>query len=81
MSATVAYKLAEPKMSLVVPADVDQGLRDFFDGSDTKFWLWWFEPNPQFGGIRPVDLVQMGRGEKVFAFVREQLKYNETALH
>ena len=44
-------------------------LMDFFGPDEEKIKLWLDTPNPQFGGISPMEMMLRGRGEKLLTFV------------
>jgi len=39
----------------------------------TKGVLWFETPNPLLGGITPLDMIKMGRHEKLFKFIDNQI--------
>lgn len=43
---------------------------DFFKGDLIKTGLWMREKNPMFGGLRPISLILLGRGNKVLHFIQ-----------
>lgn len=49
----------------------------FFKGDKEKAELWWITANPLLGGVKPIEMVMMGRPEKVLAFIKNQLAENE----
>lgn len=48
----------------------------FFEGDADKAFLWFTLPNPMLGSVRPLDMLLLGRGEKLERFVRRQLEEN-----
>lgn len=51
-------------------------VRSFFDGDRSKTRLWFTTPNPMLGGIKPNDLLGLGRHDKLLKFIRAQLAEN-----
>jgi hypothetical protein len=41
-----------------------------------KALLWLDTPNPIFGNVPPMQMIQIGRGEKVLKFVRNAINEN-----
>ena len=49
----------------------------FFEKEPWKALVWWQAPNPLLGGISPVDMLKIGREEKLLKFIKGQLAENE----
>jgi hypothetical protein len=56
---------------------VEALVTDFFQGDQKKMKLWFASANPLLGGMSPQEMIAMGRGNKVFKFVKTQLEQNE----
>lgn len=56
---------------------MSRSILNFFSGDIDKARLWMNTENPMFGNIRPVDMVIMGRGEKLLKFIDASLEANE----
>jgi hypothetical protein len=76
--SSIRYDLRMPdalKAWLIDVATTMNLVAEFF-GDPHKTNLWFSIPNPQLGGIPPVDLVKMGRVRKLLSFVQSALKQN-----
>lgn len=51
----------------------------FFKDTD-KAGLWWRLPNPLLGGLKPDDMIKLGREEKLLQFIKNQLAGNPPEL-
>jgi hypothetical protein len=51
--------------------EINRLLRVFFKHTPEKIEVWLNTPNLNFGGCSPNKLIQLGRGHKVLAFVKE----------
>lgn len=49
----------------------------FFGGDVARTRLWFESPNPMLGGIRPQEMLALGRGEKLLQFIQNRLAENE----
>jgi hypothetical protein len=45
-------------------------VRLFFD-DDSKTIRWWGTENPQLGGVRPLDMLVLGKKDKLIQFIEE----------
>ena len=65
-------------MKLNELVDLRKELKDkvkkIFNGDDAKAEFWFQTENPNFGGSCPNDLILLGRGHKVKAFVDAALQ-------
>lgn len=52
-------------------------VREFFGGDAVKTAEWFTSPNPLLGMITPQQLIDLGRGEKLLKFVKDQLEENK----
>lgn len=48
----------------------------FFDGDLSKTKLWFESLNPMLGGVSPMGMIDLGRGDKLLAFIECQLEEN-----
>lgn len=48
-----------------------------FQGDKTKVEAWFREDNPMLGGVSPLRMIQLGRGEKLVKIVDQWLAENE----
>lgn len=46
-------------------------------GNEQKVYIWFGAENPHIGGARPIDLLKIGREEKLIKFVENALSENE----
>ena len=49
----------------------------FFGGSAQRTWLWFETSNPLLGNISPQQMIEMGREDKLLAFINESLNENK----
>ena len=49
----------------------------FFESEPEKALLWWAAPNPMLGGIVPLEMIKIGRADKLLKFIKGQLEENE----
>lgn len=52
-------------------------LREFFGNDPKKIELWLDTKNPLLGGLSPMEMVHVGREEKLLEFVKTSLAENE----
>lgn len=52
-------------------------IKDFFDGDIDKATTWMLTPNPVLGGIKPVDMILLGREDKLLKYIDFQISENE----
>lgn len=52
---------------------------EFFKRCATKTHMWFQTANPQLGGLRPDDLILLGRAHKLLQFVENSLAANARA--
>lgn len=74
------------RYDLRMPAQLETWLREiattvtlvmeFFDSGE-KTQLWFLTPNPQLGGVAPIDMIKMGRERKLLSFVQTALAENK----
>lgn len=50
---------------------------DFFEGDEGKAIFWFETANPQLGGKTPLDMIRMGRFQKLASFVRTSLEEDD----
>jgi len=50
---------------------------EYFDGDALKTALWFNTPNPMLGGMKPRDMIRLGRYNKLIKFVIEAREANE----
>lgn len=48
----------------------------FFKGDTDRTHLWFDSPNPLLGGIRPREMLALGRSEKLLQFIKNRLADN-----
>jgi len=76
---SVRYDLRMPELLEAWLRDVATTVTlvaEFF-GKPEKVRLWFFTPNPQLGGLAPIDLIKMGRVRKLLTFVQTALDENK----
>lgn len=49
----------------MIPLAYFHKMRDYFDGDTKKTWDWFKTPNPILGGVTPIEMIKIGRGEKL----------------
>lgn len=49
---------------------------EFFKDEPHKVDLWFRTPNPSFGGIKPNELIELGRAWKLLQFIENALAAN-----
>jgi len=69
------FKLFEPGESERQRKIADLVMGFFKDEEKTR--LWFHTENPMLGGIRPIDLIKLGRSEKLLKFVQTAIKENK----
>ncbi len=65
-----------PSFKKVNPKDYDavsKGLADYFADEPAKITVWWFTPNPHFGGTPPAFLMLM-RPAKAIKIIKSMLE-------
>lgn len=50
---------------------------NFFGGDKKKTKLWFSSENPLLGNISPLQMIAVGRSEKLLNWVKQQLDLNE----
>lgn len=50
---------------------------EFFNGDYSKATLWFTTLNPLLGMIRPIDMVLLGRTDKLLKLIKNQLDQNK----
>jgi hypothetical protein len=71
-----AYNQRLPKVveeRLLEWAAVMEMVAAFFNGNTVKTSLWFKLPNPLLGGIRPRDMIRVGRTDKLTRIVKDAL--------
>lgn len=47
-----------------------QAVAQFFEGDLDKIIHWFALPNPMLGNVRPIDMIDIGRTEKLWKFIK-----------
>ena len=68
----VKKKLTREETVRVILAMLDV----FFEGKFKKTDTWIRTSNPLLGGIRPWDMIEMGREQKLYKFVKNAIEEN-----
>jgi len=50
---------------------------DFFKGNQAKTKIWFRSVNPLLGNVKPIDMINIGRSEKLMKFVVNKLDENK----
>ena len=50
---------------------IEDLLLTYFDGDTDKAELWMETPNPQLGGVRPINMITTGKIEKLKKFIED----------
>ena len=48
-----------------------------FFGSTSTTDLWMRSENPLLGGLRPVEMIRLGRGDRLIKFIKNSLEENK----
>lgn len=59
-------------------ANICSLVAEFFDGDAQKTAMWFKTPNPMLGGIKPRDMIRLGRYNKLLNFIIEARDSNGT---
>lgn len=51
-------------------------IKEYFKGDSRKTINWFHEINPSLGGIRPIEMINNGRSDKLLKFIRSSLDEN-----
>ncbi len=65
-----------PEFTKEIIAEVESTIRHvekFFDGDFAKTILWFNTKNPMLGDITPIELIQLGKYEKVKEFIASSM--------
>lgn len=57
--------------------EIAEAITKFFCGDTEKAKLWWETENSAFGGIIPTQMLELGKSDKLFRWIRESLAGNE----
>ncbi|MBX4189712.1 hypothetical protein KW791_00220 [Candidatus Parcubacteria bacterium] len=58
----------------MIPQEYFDKVRKYFNGDTDKTWVWFKTMNSRFGMFTPLDMLKLGRGEKVKKVIDETLK-------
>lgn len=61
----------------MIPQAYFDKIKDFFNGDTAKCWEWWKTPNPAFGMSTPLNMIRIGRQEKVKQFIDNAIDENK----
>lgn len=50
---------------------------DFFDHDHNKTYLWFYTENPMLGSYKPIEMILLGREEKLLQFIITALDENK----
>ncbi len=52
-------------------------IKKYFNGDTAKTWLWFKTTNPGLGGCSPLDMIKVGRVERLKQFIDNALDENK----
>lgn len=52
-------------------------LMQHFEGDEAKVAIWLDTKNPLLGGVKPLDMIAVGRGHKLVAFILDCIEGNK----
>lgn len=58
----------------MIPQDYFEKVKSYFNGDAKKTWVWFKTPNPHFGGASPLDMIKIGRVNKLKKFIDSRIK-------
>ena len=61
----------------MIPQQYFDKIKAYFNGDETKTWLWWKTKNPYFGMFSPLDMLKLGRESKVKRFIDNAIDENK----
>jgi hypothetical protein len=61
----------------MIPQAYFDKIKAYFNGDDKKAWLWWKTRNPAFGMFSPLDMLKLGRVNKVKQFIDNAIDENK----
>jgi len=57
----------------MIPQDYFDKVKSFFGGDADKTWTWFTTANPGLGSVSPLEMIKVGRVEKLKKFIDGQL--------
>lgn len=51
-------------------------LKIFYKDAPSKVGLWLESENPMLGNIKPIEMILMGRGEKLIKYIKDHREMN-----
>lgn len=57
-----------------VPHEYFEKIKAHFNGDDKKAWEWFKTTNPALGMFSPLDMIKLGRGQKLMKWIDARLQ-------
>jgi hypothetical protein len=57
----------------MIPQEYFTIIKRYFNGDATKAFTWFATKNPSLGGVSPLDMIRVGREEKLKKFIDQSL--------
>ena len=61
----------------MIPQIYFDKIKKYFNGDTNKTWSWFKAPNPNFGGYSPLDMIKIGRVERLKQFIDNAIDENK----
>jgi hypothetical protein len=61
----------------MIPQAYFDKVKQFFCGDIKKTWLWFTTPNPAMGMLSPLNLIKIGRANRVKQFIDNAIDENK----
>jgi hypothetical protein len=56
-----------------IPQEYFYKVRKYFNGDDKKTWDWFQNLHPNFGMLSPLNMIKLGKQEKVIQFINKEM--------
>jgi hypothetical protein len=58
----------------MIPQEYFNKVKNHFNNDDKKAWNWFETIHPNFGMLSPLNMIKLGRQQKVMQFIDKQMR-------
>lgn len=58
----------------MIPQEYFNKVKAYFNDDEKKTWEWWKTTHPRFGMFSPLNMLKLGKNQKVMTFIDNEMK-------